>query len=1259
MKKFYFILSLLLALGGVTQLMAQETVTLNINKKTGDWTASGSPAYANEYATNNYSDTEITPGVRIQHWNRSGGHNNNMYFYDNMNLGIYSALGSTVSEDYRIYPSRGYYITNVSLDFVPGKHPDYAANGVRVWFDNEESEAIACAWGAAEPSHISFDLNKEQQYVTLTIGQAAENGNPIFAHTSNFQVTLTKRNPIDVIIDDIYTLISAYRPYTEGKPDAFIGGEDMGCYGVAEVAAFNAAYSECISKVDDPTWTGTLEEYQALYDNLKNAYEAVLASQITFTITNGYYRFRTGMNYNDGKLKYMYVNITDDNEIQGKWGTLENLDTNCHALWKLTKTEQGTWDIVSVSTDARFKKVAPVTLSEESTTRFDLEVVATIGENTYVDIKPSDIATGEYGYIHQAGHGSGAGTGGNLTLWYPTYSGTTMAGSEWVIELVPEDIAQEIIEAYSQSDEGLRREYMKMVETSKKNLEIAKDNPKVTINEEVVLITANSQFTSPFTCSADEEDPEKQGTDKLTDENLETYWHSTWAATVPNHTHYLDVTLNEPTHELTALTISRRKGAGNANHITQWGVYGSNDAVYKEAVLWTEGDELPDGVEIGDVKEPALLEGGEWHKLADLYTPYGGSDTETKTSAPFDTKGYKFLRFYIDQTSGQAGVQKGFGHVSEFQLNPATVEIADNAQYKVMGALATNLEKVLEDQIEVEVANLTKEQFNALKTAYDAFMAKFVDPAELRAAIKTAEASTASIIVGTNPGEWGPDTDAGDLATTVANAKEYDASGDYTPEQSANYVESLKASAGDIYASANKVKEGKWYRFHFGSKETFEANGWDIETNEPTSETDINDAAYITNEALWDKFITVAKHDAEEITIEVAHEPTEEDPSTSKEKEVTQNKVVPYDEEEDIVRGAVLYFDADADITDKDCSLFRFINVGDSAYVIQNKATGLYLRATSPVTLDITPALFDVSAIGYGQNVVHARALTNGANQNNLHFQRSNNVIVTYGDKTAGSRSGLYIQEDTDVTEDYDGSSFKMNLRPGEIYSFCYPVDLDVDPNDEEGKFYIVTALEIVYNEETTYDDVNITLSPLAVPNAAGYPVFYIYGNPASAPDGDYNPTDDAEPFTFKHGESFVSAPVETGFMKGTFSKLTVGKGYIVTGGNLIDIQQEGHAADFARNQFYVTSQNITNAVVANGVYVAGEELLNSGYDVTFTIGTEPVDDAVASVLTQTANRGDLYTIDGRLVGRNVTLKDLKRFGKGLYIIDGIKVTVK
>lgn len=1239
MKKIYLILSLLLALGGVTQLMAQETVTLDINKKTGSWTASGSPAYASEYATYNYSTTDITPGVRIQHWTHNNDdHRNNMYFYDDNNLGIFSTYGSTTYENYRIYPSRGYYVSNFTLDFIPGKHANYAMNGVRVWGDEDESTAVGSP-DADNPGHFSMDFTTEKEYVVLTVGQWEENGNPIFAHTYNFTVTLTPRDPFDVIMDDIWELLEQYREYAEEGTTPFHAGTEVGDYGAEEVANFNTAYSACVA-AGDPGYQGTADDLVILRDALIAAYQAVLDSQVKFVIIDGYYRFRTGINYSDGKMKYMYVEPTSGTTINGKWGTLDDLDENCHALWQLTKGEDGSWDIVSVSTDARFND-NPGTLSDASTWRFKFEEVAMIGENYYVNIKYADRTDANNRiYVHQAGHSSGAGTGGNLTIWSPSYPASTsnkMGGSEWVVELVPNDEAQEIINAYANIKERQKkeREYAKMVETGKANLEIAKDNPKVTVDDETLLITENSQFSSPWT------DPTEGSLDNLLDGDLSTYWHSSWQdGNVPAHTHYLDVALKEATHSLVAMTISRRPVQND--HVTQWSVYGSAtpDVYYtqEEIEAAVEGDPAY-GKTTSDLKTP-----GEWHKLADLYTPFG-NNKETKTSAPFDTRGYQYLRFYLD---AMAPSTRGYGHVSEFQLNPASLAIAENAQYLVMGELATNLEKVLFDQIEVEAADMTDEQFNALKAAYDAFMEKFSDPTELRAAIKTAEASTAGIVVGTNPGEWGPDTDAGALATTVANAKAYDQSGDYTPAQTEQYIEDLNAQAGDILASANKIEEGKWYRIHFGSKETFEAHEWDIETNEATTVEDIHENVYVTNEALWDKFVTVAKYEAEKINIEVAHEPTEEDPSTSKEQEVTLNKVVPYGEDDDILRGAQIFFDAEGDIKDPECSLFRFVNVGDTAYVIQNKATGLYLRATNPVSLDITPSLFNVSAIGYGQNLIAAQNLTTGANQNNLHFQRANNVVVTYGESAAGSRSGLYIQTMEDVAEDYDGSLFKMNVRPGEIYSYCYPVDMDIDADDNDGKFYIVTALEI------KDDDVNITLSPLAVPNPAGYPVFYILDEPA-----DYDPEYDPEPMTFKHGSTFVAAPVETGFMKGTFSRLEVGKGYIVTGGNLIDIQQSGHAGDYARNQFYITEQFITNAVVANGTYVADEELLNPGLNVTFTIGDKPVDDAVASVLTQTTKRGELYTIDGRLVGRNVTFKDLKRFGKGLYIIDGIKVTVK
>lgn len=183
---------------------AQNTVQLDINKETGDFTNHAIRIYYSEYATHDYSDIEKTPGVRIQHWGSIGGHWNNIYFYDNMNLGLYSSITNpnenyevkSQHEYYRIYPSQGYYISAFSLDFIPGKHPIFPMNGVRMWIGDNEASAVT-SLAEDVPGHLQAEFSAEDysngmNYIVLTVGMLAEGGNPIFAHTNNFKVTLTK-----------------------------------------------------------------------------------------------------------------------------------------------------------------------------------------------------------------------------------------------------------------------------------------------------------------------------------------------------------------------------------------------------------------------------------------------------------------------------------------------------------------------------------------------------------------------------------------------------------------------------------------------------------------------------------------------------------------------------------------------------------------------------------------------------------------------------------------------------------------------------------------------------------------------------------------------------------------------------------------------------------------------------------------------------------------------------------------------------------
>ena len=147
------------------------------------------------------------------------------------------------------------------------------------------------------------------------------------------------------------------------------------------------------------------------------------------------------------------------------------------------------------------------------------------------------------------------------------------------------------------------------------------------------LVTSVSQLSSP--CS----DSQEGNLAALLDNDPGTFWHSNWHdGSVPAHSHYLQVELTESVDEDICLQMTRRNTPND--HITLWGVYGSNSAT------------APDG---------------DWQILASISMPYG-SKTETLLSDPFDTRGYKYLRFYIDGT----WTNRGYAHLSEFRLFTAS-----------------------------------------------------------------------------------------------------------------------------------------------------------------------------------------------------------------------------------------------------------------------------------------------------------------------------------------------------------------------------------------------------------------------------------------------------------------------------------------------------------------------------------------------------------------------------------------------------------
>jgi len=1007
-------------------------------------------------------------------------------------------------------------------------------------------------------------------------------------------------------LEDLYREYnSKYMTIDEGGsfPHAtFPIGTAPGQYSAEAVAAFEAAMTAA-RIIDDPTVTITLEQALTLTENLKNAYEAVVASQIPFTLPDGYYRIRGALKYtntvdvynpeteqNEPKEmqvdKYMY-SILENGNIYARWNTPEELATDCPSLWKITNKD-GYYDVMNMATDARFNNIATSkdeTMSKDTENLMAFDLVGyKEGLGCIVNIRVSTQAAGGYFYLHQGGHGGGTGISGNIVGWSTSYAAGNCGGSEWVFDLVSDADAKAIIDAYApiKDHDVLVAQYKELKEDATTAVEIAKDV------KTIKLITAANQFSSPYSQNdLGDTDGGNLSDGVLIDNDPNTFWHSYWGGgNVEPGTHYLQVALNEPTHELVTFSFARRCSGGsphNNDYVTQWGIYGSNDP--------NAGKD-------------------SWTQLTTFETTANTQNVLTAIGE-FDTQEMQYIRFYADATNSG----NGFWHLGELQL----YYLQDNpsSQYIQMGQVAVNLENLLKEQASIEDEDLDLATYQALLERYEAFMKVFVDPAELRAVVDSVKNIPDMIVVAegekVNPGYWADKSTGDALQAVIDAATAYDAAGKYTAAESDAYIAQLREKAAAIPAAAKGIETGKWYRIQFPSKEMFVQYGWglvagtglDLDNKAITEDTD---PSRIKTENLWDKFAAITEFEYDELGREVHEAPTGT-----------------------VMLGHNVYFANEEDIEDPAMSQFRFVAVGDTAYVLQNRATGMFLKAagtSGAVTLSVHPSLFNVRAIGYGLNAIAAKNLM-GEAESYLHAQVSGNTLVTWNVSEPGTRSALFIEEVEDVKADYNPTTFNIGLRTGEMDAYCFATDITTSVKDIYG----------VTDVETTGEGIKITLVPINGAVNAGRPFILINGKDKTA---QYNTEENPEPITFQHNYQFVATPAQTSaLLKGTYYAQTVGTGVIVADGNKLAVTKKADVA-----------------VGGNSAYIALEdgEKFNLSASVSFIIEGE---DGIATALSNVAKTGELYTIDGRLISRKANLSTLRTLGRGIYILNGTKVTVK
>ena len=840
------------------------------------------------------------------------------------------------------------------------------------------------------------------------------------------------------------------------------------------------------------------------------------------------------------------------------------------------------------------------------------------------NIRSSKQAENGYNYLHCGGHSSGAGTGswivgwsdGGATRWYMTPVDEATA-NDWMFG--PE--AQ--LRAKIQKGDSIAAAFPAQ-------LDIAKDIVTTVFEEDSVVVTAD-QFYSQYTTEDAQTIPEGQTVyDFMLDGKQSTYWHSKWEnGAVGQKVHYLQVNAAETLEGLYAVKLQRRPVSGD--HITELIAVGFVEEPTDETTF-------DQGKELGALKLPL------------------SANNETIVTNTFDATGMNYLRFYSTTTAAAAsggGANRGYWHASAFNVFKATANPRyETTQYDARKAEADALAAAValwnEKEFAADSLELLEDEsfaaaFNALVAAGEAWAKVFVDPTALREAIAAAPAENL-FVTGNNPGQWKEGVVT--PGATVAAAEAYNASGAYTPAKSEEHIAAIAKAEADIWAAANKVETGKWYRFSFATEEMFDNYGWSKDGIKASE----NAAGITISPALFGKTLAVGKG-------VVSYETFENEESG----EIDTVATYSVEAAEEWYEGDNLCFFEDAEFEEGE-DLFQFIQATDSSYMIQNKATGLFVRAGHPMTLSAIPSYFKANqAIGAGGNLIaytDVLGKTDGAHVY-MHAELSTNKLTKWETNTVGSKSMIMIEEVEAVTE-APATEYSLKMWPGKVYTYTMPVDVTVV--DGAAAY----GAELVVAEE----DTTIVLKAIEAESIKAGSPFILIANL----DGDYITTADrlkeiaAEVLADK-GQYGVNEKQEANIKLGDeYAIVSMDHGMKVDTvvNEVLSLRGTLKSATVEAGKGILAKENgfehaiVNKTVAANSAWIACDFDPESA-DVLGSIAIKvegEIESGINEVLNKVAQSGKIYNAAGQLVGKG-NINTVNSLPAGIYVVNGVKVIKK
>ncbi len=1026
----------------------------------------------------------------------------------------------------------------------------------------------------------------------------------------------------------------------------------------------------------------TLQEMQADHEALKAAFQQVYDNKIPLAMSDikpGYYTINTAMEYTgnnnmvpvyytqeecdalnptrqaDGKdplttdsikgtaqaIKAMYARTDDAGNTFAAWNNLQN---SPRFLWKV-EAVQGRpteYSLINMHKGHKFRKsgnnywFVDDETADTTTVKFDYigekQAPVTGADVTVVAIRMAyGTAEGGGNYLHQDGHSSGGGTSGWIVNW--STSTTSTDASQWYLAPVSDEEAQAWMTSNETQLASMIDKADSILNVVPEQIEIAKDS------------VGGVTFYSPYTHLDGRGGITKEDTYAyLSDGDPSTYWHSDWGGGVVGvHAHYLQLTTPEALDGNEYFVKLSRRPVKN-NHPIKLAVRGYDE-------------------------DNAQLTFDQGENLGTLQFPYSGQGQWDTSTTSFDGGGKKIFRFYWEESANETENmgQNGYMNIGDFEIVGVdfkkTIYHKDGgiSQYAAREDYVKPLEAAIAawktddytaDSIELYDNEEFKTAYENLVSAAEAWATVYVDPAALRRAI--ADAPDSKIFVtGTQPGFWPEGTTT--PATAVKAANDYDKKGEYTPEGSESKIKAITDATNSIFDQAIKVQTGKWYRFSFPTEDMFDKFGW--------NKTRANAPKNGNSKALYGKTVFIGW---DEVTFSLQDKESGEGKDTITVHSMYESLVAAGDADS-YSEGDGLYFldESEAEYSSEGEDLFRFIKATDSTYIVQNKASGLFLNGGN---LSAIPSYFYVKAIGAGTNIIAYTDIL-GEEKSNIHAQLVANRLVAYSDRNLDSNSALMITEAGDVKEE-PATAYSIKLWPGDINTLTYPVEIQV------GAGATAYGAELVITENV--DTAVVLKEILAETITAGTPFILIadcdkyisysdrwdviaademkksVNNTKIHTDGNMhfgvverhytNQRLDEEyaVIPMNHGMAIDTTLRNFGDLKGTFRTVNVkpGKGLVANNDGFVHIKASTGQDVYAHGAYIESDFDGRSTDVLGSIKVKFEGSIDTGID---------------EVLNNVAKSGNIYTVDGKLVGKG-NINAINRMPAGVYIINGAKV---